>query len=217
MAEADGADTEINPKHEIRMSKQRPNTARHESGKFRFPDFGFRISNFEYSSRSGQALIETVIALVALLAVFAALVQLSRLGRARTVALMEAREEAGRNALSAAYAQPTPTPTFIYDWEKGGDNRSHSADDVSRAALSQTVATGLLAPAHPHDLADRLPGNALSGLQGLDPVVAGFDFVHGRVQSERIELLPVVRRLLYDEEDIRITSDAWLTWAREVP
>lgn len=199
------------------MPKQRPNTARHESGKSRFPDFGYRISNFGFSSRSGQALIETIIALVALLAVFAALVQLSRLGRARSEALAAARAEAGRNAMSAAYAQPNPNPTFIYDWDVGGDDRSHSADDTARNALSQTVETGLLAPAHPEDLDRRLPGNVLSGLQGLDPVVMGFDFVHGREQSDRIELLPVVRRLLYDEDDIQITSDAWLTWTREVP
>jgi hypothetical protein len=48
-------------------------------------------------------------------------------------------------------------------------------------------------------------------------VVSGFDLVHGRVQSDRIELLPVVRHLLYDAEEIRITSDAWLTWTREIP
>ena len=165
----------------------------------------------------GQALIETLLALVALMAIAAALVQLSRLGRARTEALMEARREAGQNALSDTYAQPNPAPTFIYNWDVGGDERTHSADDTARNALSQTVDSGLLAPAHPDDLSARLPGNALSALQGLRPVVSGFDLVHGRVQSDRIELLPVVRHLLYDAEEIRITSDAWLTWTREIP
>jgi hypothetical protein len=199
------------------MPKQRPNTARHESGKSRFPDFGYRISNFGFSSRSGQALIETDLALVALMAiVFAALVQLSRLGRARTEALMEARREAGQNALSDTYAQPNPAPTFIYNWDVGGDERSHSADDTARNALSQTVDNGLLAPAHPDDLSDACRAMP-SPPAGTRPVVMGFDLVHGREQSDRIELLPVVRRLLYDAEDIRITSDAWLTWTREIP
>lgn len=183
----------------------------------RISKFEIRNSKFENFPTRGQALIETLLALVALMAIAAALVQLSRLGRARTEALMEARREAGQNALSDTYAQPNPAPTFIYNWDVGGDERSHSADDTARNALSQTVDNGLLAPAHPDDLSARLPGNALSALQGLSPVVNGFDLVHGRVQSDRIELLPVVRHLLYDAEDIRITSDAWLTWTREIP
>lgn len=167
--------------------------------------------------RAGQALIETVIALVALMAICAALVQLSRLGRARTEALAAARLEAGQQAMRDFYTLPMPAPAFIYNWNVGGDRRSHSADDAPQLALSGTVDTGLLAPAHPDDLAARLPGNALSGLAGRRPVVSGFDFVHGRVTSERITLLPVVRHLLYDAEDVRIIADAWLTWTREVP
>ncbi len=196
---ADAEVTEKTPKHEMRMSKQ------------------IHHSNGSGSSTRGQALIETVIALVALLAVFAALVQVARLGRARTEAMMEARREAGQNALSAEYAQPMPDPVFIYNWEVGDDGRSYSADDTVRGALSGTVDTDLLAPAHPAALAARRPGNALSNLQGLNPVVTGFDFVHGRAQSERIDLMPVVRHLLYDAENIQITADAWLTWTQEVP
>lgn len=175
----------------------------------------FRFQNFR--ATRGQALIETVIALVALLAVFAALVELARLGRARTEALMQARREAGEHALAPAYSQPNPEARFIYQWGEGGDDRSYSADDTVWTAVSDPVYDALLAPAHPGDLAMRVPGNALSNLQDLDPVVEGFDFVKGWNAASTIELLPVTRRLLYDEEHIRITAEAWLTWAREVP
>lgn len=112
---------------------------------------------------------------------------------------------------------PVPAPAFIYNWEVGGDGRSYSADDTAQETLSTAVDTGLLAPVHPAELAARLPGNALSDLQGRRPVVDAFDLVHGQVRSERMELLPVVRRLLYDADDIQITADAWLTWMQEVP
>ena len=165
---------------------------------------------------AGQALIETVVALVALLAVFAALVELSRLGRARTEALMQARGEAGRNALADGYTRPNPGPRFISQWSEGGDQRSYSADDVAWLAAGSIGGT-LLAPVHPDELAARVPGNALSNLRDLDPVVDGFDLVQGWEAAPEVELLPVVRRLLYDEDRIRITAEAWLTWAREVP
>lgn len=199
------------------MSKPHPNAARPGSGTSRISIFEFRISNFRIASTRGQALIETVVALVALLAVFAALIQLSRLGRARTEALADARAEAGQHALYDDYTLPVPAPAFIYNWEVGDDGRSHSADDTAQESLSAAVDTGLLAPLHPEALAARLPGNALSDLQGRRPVVDAFDFVHGQVRSERMELLPVVRRLLYDADDIQITADAWLTWTQEVP
>ena len=169
------------------------------------------------TTRSGQALIETVIALVALLAVVAALVELSRLGRLRTEALMEARREAGEQAMSPGYTRPNPDPRFIYQWSEGGDNRSYSADDVAWTASSQPVSDGLLAPAHPGDLATRVPGNRLSELQSLDPVVQGFDLVRGDETSPELELLPVVRRLLYDRDSIRIDAEAWMTWTQEIP
>lgn len=168
-------------------------------------------------ARTGQALIETVIALVALLAVFGALIELSRLGRARTEALMEARRLAGQNALADTYASPNPGPRFIYQWNEGGDGRSYSADDVAWTAQSQPIRDSLLAPAHPDELSQRVPGNALSNVQDIDSVVDGFDLVQGWQASERMELLPVVRQLLYSEDHIRITAEAWLTWAREVP
>ena len=169
------------------------------------------------SGRRGQAMIETVVALVALLAVFGAMVQLALLGRARSEAMAEARQEAGENALATGYAAPSPEPTFIYNWDVGGDDRSHSADDFSRPALSGPAHRGLLDPMHADELAVRMPGNAFSDLRDRDPVVTGFDFVKGEAQSGAITLLPVVRRLLYNADSIRITSEAWLTWTQEVP
>ena len=79
------------------MSKQlqNANTATLEKGTS-------RISKFGNSSTRGQALIETVLALVALMAVFAALVQLSLLGQARTKAMKVMAGAAGAVAVNAA-------------------------------------------------------------------------------------------------------------------
>ncbi len=161
-------------------------------------------------------MIELMIALVALMAVFAGMLQIARLGQARSAALQDARREAGRFALAETYAVEMPGPQFLYGWQAGGDGRTHSADDQAVQASTRLVETGLLSPARPGDLDARVPGNAVSGLQNISPLVNGLDLVHGREQTDDIPLYPVVRHLLYDAESIRITADAWLTWTRGV-
>lgn len=161
-------------------------------------------------------MIELMVMLVALLAVIAGMLQIAQLSRARSAAMQEARREAGRFALADDYQLELPDPQFLYGWQVGGDGRSHSADDQAVGASAGVIEAGVLGPARPDELAARVPGNAVSDLHDIDPFVRGLDLVHGRELSDDIPLVPVVRSLLYDEESIRITADAWLTWAKGV-
>lgn len=181
------------------------------------PSFGIRHSAFNTSrSRSGQALVEMVVGLVAILVLVAGLLQLGQLARAHTAALMEARAEAGAFAMSPTFAQQAPAPQYLYDWSAGEDGRTHSRDDRALYALSDDVRDDVLAHAKPGPLGGYVGGNQVSAAYESEALLDSFRLVHGREESEDLPLFPVVRTLLYDAESIRLEADVWLTWARAI-
>lgn len=159
-------------------------------------------------------MIEMVVGLVALLAIFAGLIQISRLARARTEAMNEARKKAGEYAVSAVRQSESPDPLFIYENDAGDDGRNFSADDESRPIASALAMNQLMGPLRPDALGARAPNNEITDLYHDSAPVLAFDLVHAREKSETIPLMPVVRHLLYDRENIQVTADAWMTWTR---
>lgn len=164
--------------------------------------------------RAGQALVEMVAGLVAILVVFAGLVQIGRLGRAHTQAMMDARAEAGTFAASDQYVMQSPAPQYLYNWSEGGDDRRHSRDDRPLFALANAVRDDIMAHGRPEDLATRIGENILSEAYANEAVMDSFQLVHGREESDEIELFPVVRELLYDQPSLRMEGDVWLGWTR---
>jgi hypothetical protein len=165
--------------------------------------------------RRGMAIVEMVVGLVGLLAVFAGMLCIVRLGRERSVTLQEARAKAGAFAMADDYISDTPGPDFIYDWSTGNDGRKHSADDEPILGSAEPARRRILAVARPDDLDRRVPGNQLSPLN-RDSFVNSLGLVHGREDSDRVMLPPVVRHLLYDAEYVRIESDAWMVWTKDL-
>ena len=165
--------------------------------------------------KDGTALVEMTVGLVALLAVFAGMLFIARLGRERTQTLQEARAKAGRFAMAQTFISDNPGPDYIYDWSKGDDDRKHSADDEVIHGSASEVYGSIVGVAKPGDLRRLAPDSSLSRLSG-DNFVTGLGLVHGQEKSDRIPLPPVIRHLLYDAESVRIESDAWLIWTREV-
>ncbi len=167
-------------------------------------------------SRSGQAIIEMVVGLVAILVLVAGLLQLGRLGHEHTQLMMEAREEAGQYAMSDQYALEAPEPQYLYNWSEGGDGRRHSRDDRPLYALSQDVSDEVLVHAKPGELANRVGDNLVSAAYANEAILESFRLVHGRDKSDDIPLYPVIRSLVYNADSIQLESDVWLTWARDI-
>lgn len=168
-------------------------------------------------TRSGQAIIEMVVGIVALLLVFAGLVQLGLFSHARTQMMMEAREQAAVYASSDGGVSDS-LPRYIYDWDRGRDERRHSADDepILSAYSAQGTRDRILGPARPDEVGAVLgdPANELTRAYAVDEVLRSFHLVGASERSDRIPVMPVVRKLLMGSgaDSFVVTGEAWLVW-----
>lgn len=167
------------------------------------------------SPKSGQALLELVVGLVAILILFAVIVQLGRLQRAHTDTLLEARETAGARALQPGYTVTLPGPQYIRDWEPGGDEKAYSQDDTPRLGNPGILANQILALAQPQQLAEYIPDNPITE-HSMSTTMDAFSLVNGTSRSEDIPLLPIIRRLIYADESISMEASVWLAWTKEL-
>ena len=148
------------------------------------------------------------IALVAMLALLMGMLQIQLLGRAQTQTLYKARELAGQQSMQSGYASPSKAPQIIANWDKGADGATYSRDDVVKAGNSSIFSASIAAAAKPNTLQFYARGNPISNL--LLP--GNLFLVYGHGESEPIPIYPVVRSLLYKADEIRMESEAWLTW-----
>jgi hypothetical protein len=161
-------------------------------------------------------MVEFVVGLVALLVLSAGLLQLGRLCREHTAVLIRAREYAGTYAMSDTYQLSLPGPQYLRDWEPGPDARSYSRDDEEIPGAGDMVRANLVHYTRPTDLEAHVPGNPLSTLEPSQQVIDGFHLVHGREESPAVPLYPIIRRLLYRADEIRMEGEAWLVWTKGI-
>jgi len=179
----------------------------------RTPSRPFPLFPFSSSFAAGQALVEFVVALVAILVLFAGLVQIGLLTSTRTQTMIDARQEAGQNAI--APLSVSPVPDYIENWQAGSDTRQYSADDVFTTANAADFSGQLVAYGHPEDLHSWVPANAVSPLYQNPNPVSLFGLVSGDA-SETVQLLPAVTHLIYAADSINIYSEVWLGWSQGI-
>lgn len=163
------------------------------------------------NQRSGQALVELIVALVGLLVVFTAVLTLAHLGFSRTHVMIKAREQAGQYAMAPVPVSEAPGAQFIQDWQTGPDSRSHSSDDQAQSADPTLAARMLVDPSKPVELEARLPDNEISALTSAS-LLQGFNILHARVSTNNIQLMPAVRNLYYNKADLSIDGDVFMVW-----
>jgi hypothetical protein len=162
--------------------------------------------------RSGQAIAELVVGLIALLVVFMGMLQIQYLARAHTRVLIDARAQAGQNAL--ANIKPPPSALlWISDWQAGSDNIRYSRDDlaVENNNNRMAVSSRIVAPAFPSMLQIYAPANALSTAATPDGLVNELPLWHG-LGSRVVGIFPLIHTLVYGVDSIQVQGDAWLTW-----
>jgi hypothetical protein len=180
----------------------RPRTTNHEP----------RTTNIE--RRSGQAIVEFVVGLVGLIMIVAFIIQVSRISREHTRALIDAREQAAHDAMADTYLLALPAPEFINDWRAGNDEREYSQDDRILRGDPSFVASDLLVHSRPQELQGWAPGNRISQLASERSPVDAFGLVHGHAEEDEVPLMPVIRHLLYNHDEIEVEADAWLVWTK---
>lgn len=168
--------------------------------------------------RQGSALLEFTIGLIPLMVLVVAMVQIVSLARARMEALREAREQAGM--LSTLPLQSLSSPSYIRDWDLGPDERHMTADDSpilgSSGAFVSTVVGRSVASEADWDVLNGAPASALNQLRQSGDAMSTFGFVQGESEAS-VALLPAVRSLFYDAEQIDVRAEVWMSWTQVQP
>jgi hypothetical protein len=167
-------------------------------------------------ARSGQALLEMTVALVAVVVVVAALLQVTALSREHLRMINAARAEAAMYAMGTEYRSGAPMPELLLDWELGPDERPMTADDRAVIASAEGVRSRVLRHARPEALNRIVPGNPVTGAAWTDPLPEAFGLVRSVQLSDPVPMIPIARHLLYDAEFIRVEGDATTVWLQGI-
>ncbi len=159
--------------------------------------------------QSGQAVVELSIGLVAIMVLTGALVQIGRLAKAQSETMADARRYAGNLALSDSLPYMPGNCYYIYDWAPGPDRRHYTRDDVMVLADATPALRAILPELGSEGVV--VPGNALSDLTRDFQVAESFALVRG-VESEVVEVLPVVRRLVHAAGTVKVSNVVWMVW-----
>ena len=164
--------------------------------------------------RSGQAMVEFVIAIVGVLVVAAGILLLAELHRADTDTAVEATAEAIDDSMGSAIASSF---TPVDDWREGRDAMRHTKDDrPDRGSFSGVRARVARRTA---------PDGDWSGLARLDGSGARYDDIrqfsdgamdsatfrfHRGASQQTVEPLPVLRRLLGLPDAMTLRNETWM-------
>jgi hypothetical protein len=163
-------------------------------------------------ARSGQAMMEVIAGLVVIMVLLIGIVGITSLTRAQTDTLVEARARAGASSLDSTTI--SAFPQHIADVNAGADGSAYSVDDETTdgdpAAFQNLVVDRTASTPSDWDTLDAVPRSPMTALRTSPSPVAEFGLVEGSAQ-ETIPLLPALRHLLYDAEEITIESRVWMT------
>ncbi|MDE0840320.1 MAG: hypothetical protein OSB41_14880 [Kiritimatiellae bacterium] len=161
--------------------------------------------------RRGQAMVEFLIALVAIVALFAGLLQVMTLSTTQTEVMNTARQEAGRRAISSAIV--LDTPDYIQEWSAGNDDSSYSVDDefthANESAFLMTIVDSAAERSSDWNVLGQASGNEISILRFSPSTATRLGLVQG-TDSQTVPLLPAVKHLIYDANDIDIEATVWM-------
>ena len=158
-------------------------------------------------ARSGQAITEFVVGIIAVLVITACLVQIGVMSKIHTDVMSSAREKAGYLAIAPPLLPPAAD--YLAKWDNGADKVNYSVDDASSPGDIGDFKARMVAYAHPADLESKVGPNKISNLDGIplgvmDGLVEGHD-------SETVPLLPAVKDLVYAADWIKVESVVWMT------
>ena len=163
--------------------------------------------------RDGQAIVEFVVALVVILVLVAGIIQIAWMGHRHSLAMGEARREAGVKAMMDLSS--FESPRYIQSCTPGPDGIEYSRDDDASAGDRSGLNGGILEYAHPDDLGSVAPGNRVSVMADSEMPEVMFGLVKGE-KREAVELMPIVRQLLYRDDAVEVRGLAWLTWTKGI-
>ncbi len=162
-------------------------------------------------------MIELVVALVAILTILSGLLLIVSVGTAEITTMMEARREAGANAMSAT--APITSPNFIKDWDPNHDSKKMTADDTPILGNAQpfddNIVNHLADNNNEWTLFSEIKNNKINQLKNNPIPVASFGLVKGE-EHISIPLLPVIQKLIFNSDKLEIDTEVWLTHTKGI-
>lgn len=181
-----------------------------------------RMKYCHLKRKSGQALVEVMIGIVAIMVLVSAILQIALMTKAHTDVMVKARAKAGSLAMTdlAPGMNLISNPDFIRDWDEGNDGRRLSKDDEFFTGDVDSF-QGTIVNSSVHDpsgwyVIDSAPDNRVSLLHSDPMVVNSLGLVRGTA-SETLSLsLPAFRQLIYKADSIELEANAWMTLCKGV-
>ncbi len=165
--------------------------------------------------RAGVALIEFTVGLIAVIVAAGALVQLGLLGMHRTDTMISATREASLGAM-AEEQEFQAMPDYMITWSEGDDDSRHSEDDNRLIGSAEPFQHALSNTARPRELSNYQPDAPLADITSPERLIMQFRMVQGVATHVGVDLLPVVRNLVYRENSLNIRSEAWSVRTRDL-
>jgi hypothetical protein len=162
-------------------------------------------------AKAGQALIEFCIGLIAFLAVVGGMFQLGRLGLARLDTRVRATRLATERSMRSEAETGVYVPSYLSRVDDGEDGYSYSQDDVSYGGDADAAYARIVERMRPGDVRGRDPRSPVGGMDDAYEMRAAMGFVQGIASDFNIPILPVVRRLFFNQSSVDIQTEVWMT------
>lgn len=174
-------------------------------------------TNMHPSSKSGQALTEFCVCLIAILTVIGGIFQLGLLGLGRTQARVEATSSATLSSMLGSDETGYSIPRYIDRVSMGSDNRTYSEDDAGIGGNEQRAYDELIAPSRPELIqAYSVIDNDYAEMTDSFEMMVGMGLVRGTGYEFNIPVYPIVRKLILDQSNVDIRVDAWMVRTGEI-
>ena len=155
--------------------------------------------------KDGQAVVEFIVAIIAVIVLVAGMIQLGLLQKAHTDVMIEARENAGKHAITPV--EGDETPDYVGSWTNGSDKVNYSADDEATDGDTADVQT-IVNCANPDELENMVGDNLIKST--YDDTAQLMDgFVNGH-SSSNVTLLSAVQSMWANTNSIEVKSDVWM-------
>jgi hypothetical protein len=162
----------------------------------------------------GQALVEMVAGLLVVLLLLTGLLQIARLARAHTEAMLIARERADRAAMALEQGGQLRVPRYILDWEPGVRDVRYTQHDRARTDSGHQIRMSVVRHGLPDRLATYTDNGLLADVDRSLQITDAFQFVYGAQRSRSVPVYPILRNLVIRQESLSMEHQVWMPWAR---
>lgn len=164
----------------------------------------------EKHRKTGQAMVEFCIGLLAIIIVIAVTFVVGRMGLARTQARVDATRRASYQAMNSTSGSVFQVPNYLSAVNEGNDGQRYSQDDIQSSGSALTPFQTLVATSRPDELRSYAPGNIFAEMNSLSDLMTTTGLVRGDgSEIVPVDDYPIARRLFINQSSVGFDITAW--------